>query len=95
MTKSITVGQMRQNPTDALNDVAEGATYEVTKHRQVIAHLTPPVKNTPESNPDRRRSGASLTQARDSALYRDRDPRLTEKMLDELEAGRDAMGSVG
>lgn len=94
MTKSITVGQLRQNPTEALNEVAAGATYEVTKHRQVIARLTPPAQADTDVD-DRRGRGASLSQARDSALYRNQDPDLTERMLDELEAGRDAMGSLG
>lgn len=94
MAKSITVGQLRQNPTDALNEVAAGATYEVTKHRQVIARLTPPAQADADAG-DSRRSGASLPQARDSALYRNQDPDLTERMLDELEAGRDDMGSLG
>lgn len=39
--KSITVAELRQNPTDALSDVETGETYVVTKHRREIARLVP------------------------------------------------------
>lgn len=39
--KEITVAELRQNPTAALNDVESGETYLVTKHRRPIARLAP------------------------------------------------------
>jgi antitoxin (DNA-binding transcriptional repressor) of toxin-antitoxin stability system len=40
--KSITVGQLRRNPTSALTEVESGDTYTVTRHHQDIARLVPP-----------------------------------------------------
>ena len=39
---SITVAQLRQNPTAALNAAADGIPSEVTKHGRVVARLVPP-----------------------------------------------------
>lgn len=91
MTKSITVGQLRQNPTDALNEVSAGEDYDVTKHGQVVARLVAPAGHVGAQ----RRRGATLAEAMASPLYRDRDPAVSATMLDEVEAGRDAMGTIG
>lgn len=40
--KTITVAKLRQNPTSALDEVAAGETYVVTKHRRPVAMLVPP-----------------------------------------------------
>ena len=40
--KTITVAQLRQNPTAALDEVEHGETYIVTKHRREVARLVPP-----------------------------------------------------
>lgn len=40
--KTISVGDLRQNPTSALDDVEHGETYSVTRHRREIARLVPP-----------------------------------------------------
>lgn len=45
--KVITVGQLRQNPTRALDEVAEGETYVVTRHRREVARLVPPARRRP------------------------------------------------
>ena len=47
--KTITVAELRQNPTAALADVEAGETYVVTKHQRPIARLVPPLDN--DSNP--------------------------------------------
>ncbi|MCL2091373.1 MAG: type II toxin-antitoxin system Phd/YefM family antitoxin [Micrococcales bacterium] len=39
--KTISVGALRQNPTQALADVQAGQTYVVTRHRQAVARLAP------------------------------------------------------
>jgi prevent-host-death family protein len=39
--KTITVGQLRQNPTEALAEVERGEVYAVTRHNREIAHLVP------------------------------------------------------
>jgi len=45
MTHSISVGQLRQNPTRMLRDVRAGATYTVTDHGEPIAAVVP--RNAP------------------------------------------------
>ncbi len=41
--KTITVAELRQNPTAALEEVERGETYVVTKHRRPVARLVPPI----------------------------------------------------
>lgn len=52
--KTVTVGQLRQNPTEVLADVEAGTTYTITRHGHVIgcivapngaADITPPKKS--------------------------------------------------
>jgi prevent-host-death family protein len=40
--KTISVGELRQNPSDALAEVERGETYVVTRYRREIARLVPP-----------------------------------------------------
>ncbi len=40
--KTITVAELRQNPTAALKDVEGGETFVVTRHRRPVARLVPP-----------------------------------------------------
>lgn len=40
--KTISVGQLRQNPSEALANVERGETYLVTRHRREICRLVPP-----------------------------------------------------
>ncbi len=40
--KTITVGELRQNPTRALDDVEGGETYVITRHRREIGRIVPP-----------------------------------------------------
>lgn len=40
--KSVTVGQLRQNPTAALADVEAGATFRITRHDKEVGRLVPP-----------------------------------------------------
>lgn len=41
MSRSISVGQLRQNPTRMLREVRAGATYTVTDHGEPIAAVVP------------------------------------------------------
>lgn len=54
--KTITVAELRQNPTAALADVEAGEIYVVTRHRRPVAKLVPPdidgpVRIVPARNP--------------------------------------------
>lgn len=40
MAKTISVGELRQNPTKMLRDVKAGATYVVTDHGEPVAEVT-------------------------------------------------------
>lgn len=57
--KTITVGQLRQNPTSMLAEVEAGETYQVTRHNREIARIVP---RTPglELVPPKRRTGSRL-----------------------------------
>lgn len=59
--KSITVAELRQNPTEALRDVESGETYVVTRHRREVARLVPPVAEA-ELIPQRVHAGSRLTE---------------------------------
>ncbi|MCA0158257.1 type II toxin-antitoxin system Phd/YefM family antitoxin [Tsukamurella sp. M9C] len=59
--KSITVAELRQNPTAALAEVENGETYEVTRHRRVVARLVPP-EPAIELIPPKKRGGARLSE---------------------------------
>lgn len=39
--KTITVGQLRQNPTTMLDEVEAGESYVVTRHNRAIARILP------------------------------------------------------
>ncbi len=58
--KTITVGQLRQNPTAMLDDVEAGEVYRVTRHDREIARIVPP---DPSSSlvPRKRPGGSNLT----------------------------------
>ena len=60
--KTITVAELRQNPTAVLAEVEAGETYVVTRHRHPVARLVPP-ETTPAIVPARS-SGASRLTAR-------------------------------
>lgn len=74
--KTITVAELRQNPTAALADVEAGETYIVTRHRRPVARLVPvdaePLVIVPAKNP-----GGSRLQDR---------PRMRRYSYEETEA---------
>lgn len=41
MAKTISMGELRQNPTRMLREVKAGATYTVTDHGEPVAEITP------------------------------------------------------
>lgn len=52
--KTITVGQLRQNPTAALADVEAGESYRITRHDREVGRLVPPgagARIVPPKNP--------------------------------------------
>lgn len=75
--KTITVGQLRQNPTEALAEVERGEVYAVTRHNREIAHLVPV-----------RRAGTA-TPEEAMAIYR-RSPLTDDDWAAQLAADRAA-----
>lgn len=57
--KTITVAQLRQNPTDMLDDVEAGETYRVTRHRREVARIVP-LDHEIELIPPKRAGGSRL-----------------------------------
>ncbi len=58
--KTITVGQLRQNPTTMLADVEAGEIYQVTRHGREIARMVPR-DHAVTLVPPRRRTGSHLS----------------------------------
>lgn len=57
--KTITVGQLRQNPTAMLAEVEAGEIYQVTRHDHPIARIVSASRET-ELLPRKRRTGSRL-----------------------------------
>ena len=66
--KTISVAELRQNPTEALAAVEAGETYLVTKHRHPIAQLIP-VDPALVVIPARRTGGSRLTERKLDRVY--------------------------
>lgn len=58
--KTITVAQIRQNPTQMIDDVAGGETYRITRHGIDVGVIVPPTA-TPQIIPAPRRGAMRLT----------------------------------
>lgn len=80
--KTITVAELRQNPTAALDDVAHGETYIVTRHRHPVARLVPvdpePVVLIPAKNP----GGSRLSSQPPRSTYEETQQLLREMQSD-------------
>ncbi len=57
--KTITVGQLRQNPTAMLAEVEAGEVYQVTRHNREIARIIPRAQEV-ELLPRKRRAASRL-----------------------------------
>lgn len=55
------MGELRQNPTQMLDNVAAGETYVVTRHNREVARVVPTVSSATVVPP--RRRGSSSTEA--------------------------------
>lgn len=54
--KTITVGELRQNPTRMLEDVAGGETYRITRHGHAVGLILPAAEQAVPVSP--RKKGA-------------------------------------
>lgn len=52
MANTISVGQLRKNPTQMLRDVRNGATYTVTDHGEPVAEVSPTAQHRWVSSED-------------------------------------------
>ncbi len=74
MSKTISIGELRQNPTQMLREVRRGASYTITDHGEpvadVVAHRTPRWVPSEEVNALLRELGADSAWAREIAADR-------------------------
>lgn len=61
--KTVTVGQLRQNPTSVLADVEAGDIYAITRHRHVIGRIVPSGEATMFAPP--KKTGPANTRSLD------------------------------
>lgn len=59
--KTITVGELRQNPTAMLAEVEAGETYRVTRHGREVGRMVPP-QTIPGLIPAKKRGGARTSE---------------------------------
>lgn len=57
LMRSISVGELRQNPTRMLDEVELGESYSVTRHNRVIARVVP-VSSSATIIPAKKQGGA-------------------------------------
>ena len=76
--KTISVAELRQNPTDALADVEHGETYTVTRHRRPIAHLVPVTQEPIALIPAKHPGGSRLSERTARKSYEETEARLHE-----------------
>lgn len=79
--KTITVAQLRQNPTAALEDIESGESYVVTRHRHPIARLVPVDTATVVVTPARGGEPSRLSDRPRAALHTYEE---TESLLEEM-----------
>lgn len=66
MERTISVGQLRQNPTEMIRNVKQGATYTLTDRGQPVADIAP---HRPARWRSGREVGAVLAQLRSDPLW--------------------------
>ena len=83
--KSITVGQLRQNPTQMLAEVEAGETYRITRHDHEVGRIVPPTPGI-ATIPARHRGQVQLPDLPTS--YRPRTVQELDELLDDLRGDR-------
>ena len=83
--KTITVAELRQNPTAALEEVESGESYVVTRHRHPIARLVPVDAQQVAVIPRRAAEPSRLAQRERAGLQ---DYAATEAVLAEMASDR-------
>ena len=83
--RTITVAELRQNPTAALADVEAGEPYVVTRHRQAIAKLVPLDAEPVTLIPARKKGGTRLVGRKGLGNYTSED---VDRILAEMAEDR-------
>lgn len=78
--KSITVGQLRQNPTAMLAEVEAGETYRITRHDREVGRIIPPDRSTVLLPPKAREGARTAGLARHEL----RTAESVEGLLDDM-----------
>jgi antitoxin StbD len=76
--KTISVGELRQNPAEMVADVESGEVYELTKHNQRVGFIVPATSSTHLMTP-RATSGA---HTRDIARHELRSAATIDELLE-------------
>lgn len=83
--KTITVGELRQNPTAMLAEVEAGETYRITRHNHEVGRIVPPQPGL-TLVPAKHRGRIRLPQL--PASYTPPTPSALDDLLDEMRAER-------
>ncbi len=83
--KTITVGELRQNPTAMLAEVEAGETYRITRHNHEVGRIVPPQSGVPLI-PAKHRDGIRLPQL--PASYAPPTPAALDAVLDAMRGER-------
>lgn len=78
--KTITVGELRQNPTEALREVEAGETYRITRHNREVGRIVPP-QSVPGLIPAKRRGKSRVLEI---PRMDPKDGSSIDEVLDEL-----------
>lgn len=65
--KKITIGELRQNPTEMLDEVEQGETFLITRHGREVGRIVPPVLGV-QLIPAKNKGGMRLTDIEPVAL---------------------------
>ena len=76
--KAITVAQLRQNPTAALEAVQAGESYVITRHRHAIAQLVPVTNSAAGVIPAKSPGGSRLSQRPRRKTYEEAEATLAD-----------------
>jgi antitoxin (DNA-binding transcriptional repressor) of toxin-antitoxin stability system len=77
--KTISVGELRQNPSDMVADVEAGEVYELTMHNQRVGFIVPALSSATLVPP---RSPARSARTRDIARHELRTATTVDELLE-------------
>ena len=83
--KTITVGELRQNPTAMLAEVEAGETYRITRHNREVGRIVPPQPGI-ALVPAKHRDGIRLPEL--PASYTSPSAAVLDELLEDMRGDR-------